>query len=288
MLTLLDRADSARVVLDPFPHIVVENALPEREYEALCTAFPSLDALPQHLASANNKRFNLFASWGPTELPSGDVPDVWRQFLDAHSSADFSRKVFDLFPMATRAGENGQRWVRTDALGEGLAELLPLSGPVRDDEILSRTTVGINTPCNAATSVRGPHVDSRWKAYVGLYYLRDAADDSSGGDLTLYRWKDGVRPEQWPMKADSNLVEAFRTIPYAPNTYVLMLNTDNSLHGVTVRQPTRFVRKFAVTSGFFPGVDEKGLLGRRKGMIEQLKDVLRPLVAPKKVDEYQD
>ena len=87
---------------------------------------------------------------------------------------------------------------------------------------------------------------------------------------------------------DPTLVEEFATVRYAPNTYVLMLNTHDSLHGVTVRQSTPHIRRFAVTSGWFPGVDESSLLGRRRGLMERLKAVIRPVVARPTVAEYQD
>lgn len=289
--TLLDRAEAARVVLEPYPHIVIENALPQDAFETLCAAFPAANALPSHLAGANNKRFNLYSSWGPTELPPENVPEAWRGFLAAHSSPAFARKVFDLFPSAvTEGASEGERWLRMETFGEGLSDMLGLRGPVRDTDIVARTTVAVNTPCSAPTSVRGPHVDSRWKAYVGLFYVRAAEDDSVGGDLDLFRWKPGAKVDPWTMKADPSAVEAFATVRYAPNTYVLMLNTHDSLHGVTVRQPTPHVRRFAVTSGWFPGVDEKGLLGRRKGVVERLKDIVRPLVRQPQpsLEEYQD
>lgn len=289
MVTVLDRVSAADVVLEPFPHIVIHDALPAEEYEALSRAFPTLETLPGDLAGANNRRFNLYASWGPTELPSAETPPAWRRFLDAHTSTEFSRKVFDLFPSFTTEGaEPGTRWIRTEKYGDGLANLLGLSDTVADTDIIARATVAVNTPVAVPTSVRGPHIDSRWKAYVGLHYVRSAEDDSEGGDLSLYRWKEGATPDPWTNKADPALVEAFATIKYAPNTYVLMLNTDNSLHGVTVRQKTSHVRRFAVTSGWFPGVDQSSVLGRRRGLIERLKTLVRPVFKRPTTAEYND
>ncbi|RYG20802.1 MAG: 2OG-Fe(II) oxygenase [Caulobacteraceae bacterium] len=287
--TVLDRAERARVVLEPFPHIVIEDALPADVYEALASSFPKLGDLPADLAGANNKRFNLYASWGPTELPKEQTPPPWQAFLEAHTSTEFSRKVFGLFPEATVDGaQPGERWIKTEAFGQGLADKLGFSGPVAVDDVIARATVAVNTPVSSPTSVRGPHVDSIWKAYVGLYYVRSQEDDSEGGDLSLYRWKPGAKIDPWTKKADPALVETFATVRYAPNTYVLMLNTHDSLHGVTIRQMTAHVRRFAVTSGWFPGVDESSLLGRRRGILERVKAFVRPIMAPPSAAEYQD
>jgi len=287
--TVLDRADRARVVLEPFPHIVIEDALPSDVFEALSSSFPLLSDLPSDLAGTNNKRFNLYASGGPTELPKEQTPKPWLAFLEAHTSVEFSRKVFALFPGSTvEGGDGGERWIKTEAFGEGLADKLGFSKPVSVDDVIARATVAVNTPVSSPTSVRGPHVDSIWKAYVGLYYVRSEGDNSSGGDLSLYRWKKGATVDPWTKKADPSLVEEFATIRYAPNTYVLMLNTHDSLHGVTIRQPTSHIRRFAVTSGWFPGVDESSLLGRRRGILERVKAFVRPIMAPPTVAEYQD
>ena len=287
--TVLDRADRARVVLEPFPHIVIENALPDDVFKALSSSFPTLADLPADLAGTNNKRFNLYASWGPTELPKERTPKPWQAFLEAHTSVEFSRKVFALFPGATVEGANpGERWIKTESFGEGLADKLGFSKPVSIDDVIARATVAVNTPVSSPTSVRGPHVDSIWKAYVGLYYVRSDGDDSSGGDLSLYRWKSGAKVDPWTKKADPSLVEEFATVRYSPNTYVLMLNTHDSLHGVTTRQETSHIRRFAVTSGWFPGVDESSLLGRRRGILERVKAFVRPIIAPPTVAEYQD
>jgi hypothetical protein len=288
--TVLDRADPSQVVEDPYPYIVVRDALPDDYYQALSASFPGLDGLDPGLAGANNKRLNLMSSWGPTELPSDLAPPIWKQFLADHTTPDFSRKVFDLFPRAVvEGGRPGERWIRTELLGEGLADMLQLKGQVADTDILARATVAVNTPVTAPASVRGPHVDNRWKAYVGLYYVRQPGDDSEGGDLTIYRWKPGAKVSPWTMKADPAQVEEVTTIKYAPNTLVLMLNTHDSLHGVTVRQPTPHVRRFVVASGWFPGVDESRLLGRRRGVVERLKGLIRPLVGRGNPEpDYQD
>lgn len=289
--TVLDRADPAQVKDDPFPYIVVHDALSADYYEALSASFPTLDGLDPGLAGANNKRLNLMSSWGPTELPSDKAPPIWKQFLADHTTPDFSRKVFDLFPKATvEGGRPGERWIRTELLGEGLAEMLQLKGPVADTDILARATVAVNTPVQVPDSVRGPHVDNRWKAYVGLFYVRQPGDTSEGGDLTIFRWKKGAKASPWTMRADPSQVEEVTTIKYAPNTLVLMLNTHDSLHGVTVRSPTPHVRRFVVASGWFPGVDESRLLGRRRGVVERLKGLVRPLLGRSNPGEpdYQD
>ena len=48
-----------------------------------------------------------------------------------------------------------------------------------------------NTPVKSSHVVTGPHLDHFDKINFGLYYLRLDDDKSEGGDLVIYKWKDG-------------------------------------------------------------------------------------------------
>jgi hypothetical protein len=73
MQTVLDAATKADMKSDPFPHVIIRNALPDDYYSALSQAFPKLSHLPPSKTKGNNKRVDLLSSWGPqrsgTTLP---------------------------------------------------------------------------------------------------------------------------------------------------------------------------------------------------------------------------
>jgi hypothetical protein len=255
--TVLDRVESAEVHLDPFPHLVVRNALSPDYYEELSRTFPTLEGVPIARAKANNRRLDLLSSWGPAELPPDRMPPAWRRFVDDHATLQFARKVLDQFPaVMVHPADGGERNVSVSAFGSGLPDRLGLPDTVPESSIVARATLGVNTPVTISnTSVRGPHVDSPRKAYVGLFYVRHPDDRSIGGDFAIYRVKDGAQIESWGQKISADDVELVRVVDYGPNTYVLMLNTEGSLHGVTNRSVTSHLRRFAITSGWFPGVD---------------------------------
>ena len=254
--TVLDTATAEQVSHDPYAHLVTSEALPSGTYKSLCASFPSLEGINPKRAGASNKRLNLLSSWGPAELVNAPAPPPWRAFMDAHTDPSFSQTVFDLFPDVTDGGERGRRLISVDRFGPGLARRLDLPEQVPESEIIVRITLAANTPVLEATSVRGAHVDSPRMAFVGLYYLRHPDDDSVGGDLAIHRVKPGHEVEGWVQAADPDDVEMVDEIPYAANTLVMMLNTHDALHGVSVRQPTKHVRRFVVISGWFPGVDQ--------------------------------
>jgi hypothetical protein len=123
--------------------------------------------------------------------------------------------------------------------------------------IRGRATFGINTPVTAPSSVRGAHVDSWHKLFVGLFYLRRPDDESTGGDLILYRRKPGRRRDRWAASIDFDDVEAVVTVPYEPNSYVLFLNTEDAIHGVSPRSVSSVPRYLVVTSGWFASAPEE-------------------------------
>lgn len=271
--TVLDKTSEIQVYTDPYPYLVVRNALPTKFYEELSATYPTLDGVAPAHANANNKRLDLLSSWGKALLPNELVSSAWRQFMNSHTTSEFSRRVFDCFPSVVERTGSGRR-INVDAYGQGLSDTLKIGKTIAEEEVVGRVTLGVNTPVTAVTSVRGAHVDSPRKAYVGLFYVRHPDDRSEGGDLAVYRWKHGAVAEPWAQKTELDNVEEVAVIPYEPNTFVLMLSTSRALHGVTPRQPTPYIRRLAIVSGWFPGVDQSNFArGNLANMTESLKAV---------------
>ncbi len=111
-------------------------------------------------------------------------------------------------------------------------------------DVLLEAQPAMNTPVTATpSSVRAGHLDNANKLIVGLYYLRHPDDDSTGGELELYRYA-MRRPVFEGHELSHRFIESVKTIPYEKNVLVLFLNSAHSLHGVTVRQPTPWARLF--------------------------------------------
>ena len=91
-------------------------------------------------------------------------------------------------------------------------------------------------------------------------YFRRPEDDSTGGDLQFYRYKNPrhrfdprapvdpafVESAGIPSlkQVDDRLVEAVEAVPYEPNTLVMWVNTPHSIHGVSPRSITEFPRRY--------------------------------------------
>jgi hypothetical protein len=107
---------------------------------------------------------------------------------------------------------------------------------------------GINSPVTESTSVRGPHVDSKFKLFNALWYFRDETDTSTGGEFSFYRFKKG-RLLFAGKQPDPRDVEVFESIAYRPNRLVLFINSPLAVHGVMPRTVTEFGRRYINFAG---------------------------------------
>ena len=240
-MSVLRRATAARVVTNPYPYIVIDDALPDALCDALIAQYPRLDILgvdPQQ----NNSRWSVPAH-DVAQNPA--IADVWRDFVAYHASRAFYDEVIDLF---------GEHIVRMYShVFPNVAALRSLHIGIRDDDAESDlwldAQISGNTAVRDASSVKTIHVDSEHKLFTGLLYLRSPSDDSTGGDLDVLRFRKDLTPAQWRrrydgMFVDDEYVEPVTRVPYARNTLFLFVNGVQSLHGVTVRQPTEHLRLF--------------------------------------------
>ncbi len=240
MQTVLDKVTSKDVRRDPFPHIVIENAIDESLALKLSSQYPPLEVLMDSKNIESNKRFNLSCE----KLKFRGLSEMWQSFLRAHSSKDFFQKFVSVFrddlielhssflpwwenPQSVRVGTTG-----TDSF--------------KEHDVLMSAYMSGNTPVSTekATSVKIAHIDNLYKLFSGLFYLRSPEDDSKGGELELYRFKGPSVKFHGQRFIDQRYVEVATTIPYRLNTLVLFPFSIRSAHGVTVREKTPHLRKF--------------------------------------------
>lgn len=238
----------------PFPYLVIDDALPADVYQRLADSYPDGRKMASDRKNLNNARFNLISRWGKTEFPYEDASDDWQKFVETNESESFVSKVYSLFPEFMKSS-NTKEIIDLEKYGPDLANKLKIDPSVATSDVIPRVTVAVNTPVLEQSSVRGAHTDNMRKAYVALMYFRDPADDSSGGDLEVFKWKDGVPRTEWVVEAPRDQVEVVETIAYKPNRLILFLCTSDALHGVSPRSVTPHWRHLIVISGWFPGVE---------------------------------
>lgn len=235
--SLLSGVGPADIRLEPFPHVSLSDVLDERTWRALSDGFPPFSAIGWSDPSRpprSNTRYQLSA-W--QILQHSDMSDVWKRFVALHASPAFFAEVAALFR------EHWPQALKGELSDQPMGLLLRDGfGPAR---ILQDARIEINTPVTAGpSSSRGPHLDTANRIFSCLYYLRDPQDDAIGGDLELFRWREGPVDDIDAFVLPETAVEKVLTVPYRANQMVIFPQGIDAIHGVSVRQPTPHMRRY--------------------------------------------
>lgn len=241
-LSILQRATSLDVLLEPYPHLILKNALPDHLCNELKLTYPSLQAQGVDI-DADNYRWSTHSS----EIHKiHAIAPLWREFIEYHTSQRFLNEILQLFELPL-LNLYPNRFPSRNALQMQMAQKRNVGCGGANILMLDAQISG-NTPAKTAGSPRGVHFDAPHALYGGLYYLRDENDDSVGGDLQMWQWNprysNGKKSGEYREDVPRHHIELVKTIPYESNLLVIFINSIDSLHSVTVRQPTIHTRKF--------------------------------------------
>lgn len=235
LLSVLQKAPEVK--WDPWPHVVIHDALPRELYNKLVE-----ERLPwQNIWNitkkplAPNTRYDIPGRallTAPTPLHP-----TWKSFVAYHVSGQFWRDILSVFGEVIRIAH--PRFNTGEAVGCRYLDHAP---------ILLDCQMGINSPCEGPSRVVGPHIDNPQALFAGLLYM----GSEGGGDLNLYRWKGArvYKAEGQGHRIPDDAVELVATVPYAHNTFVGFINTPDAVHGVTERdsKEPRLLCNFLVDS----------------------------------------
>lgn len=260
-ISVLGKANKADIRTDPFPHLVVEDALSPELFHSLIENFPPTDLIAGNRVVKSNG-LRILSARDVAEMP--EIAEVWRPFFDYHTSRPF---FFDMANFWQEYIAEAYPTIEAD-LGKPITDFTTgvrhpgeRENPANlAQDIQLDCQLGINTAVETPSSVRGPHVDSGYKLITGLLYFRDPDDDSVGGDFQLFRFLDpdfhyqhgkavdrrviNDFPVRRLTRMDSGYVELVKSVPYAANVLVMWLNTPYTVHGVSPRQPTPWTRRY--------------------------------------------
>ena len=249
MHSILARLDPAQIVYRPFPYIRVRNALDPAYYGELAAAFPNLDRIAGAGPLPSNQ---VFRSPACDVLADPATPAIWREFFSYHCSGAFLTELTHFWRIAIMREYPDMEYRFGKALEQLSCSLRryragrppeSLRENMRSDVTLDTQFV-VNSPVTEPSTVRGPHLDKPYKLFAGILYMRLPGDQSTGGDLLLYRLKTRKPYFDRRQHIDEGLVEAFDEVKYEPNTLVLWLNTPKAVHGVSPRSPTQVPRRY--------------------------------------------
>lgn len=247
-LSILSNASKADLRLDPYPHLIIENALDAAVYAQLEAAFPA-DNLVVDGRQVKDTWFDFPAC---KVVKDKRIASIWREFFAHHTSQSFYAEL------AALAGDaivklNPELETR---IGRSLADFRVGMRPGgRGDPLAPGADVSMECQfyvnyTRAPRTVRGPHVDRPSELFAALLYFRQADDDSVGANLEIceavgdiYRHERSVRITELPAEISAKSVKTVRTAQYKANTLVLFLNSHRSIHAVSPRTPTPITRR---------------------------------------------
>lgn len=244
MQTVISKATKADVSKSPFPHLVIENALPPEIADRLLAEYPPMDILGSGVQGLvkdgvfpNNEKLRYYSF---EVLKDERVSPLWRDFTETHLSLEFYKQFFTLF-------EDSIRQHYPD-LANKLAVLADKDLGIRKQDSFDTKTllidaeICVDTPVKVASTVKGPHLDNAKKLAIMLYYLKKPDDDSVGGDFELSTLQEGNLALDPSRMVVGGGLRKEKVVPYRHNTALVFLNTPESFHGVSPRQPTEQLR----------------------------------------------
>eukprot|EP01101_Sappina_pedata_P004492 TRINITY_DN1920_c0_g1_i1.p1 TRINITY_DN1920_c0_g1~~TRINITY_DN1920_c0_g1_i1.p1 ORF type:complete len:351 (-),score=94.81 TRINITY_DN1920_c0_g1_i1:68-1120(-) len=236
---LLAKFKEADLRIEPFPYVVIKDALPQDLYKELARTFPSMRTIVE-LSLFRNDRKDLFSNQRLSAaakyiLESDSVPEIWKDFVQVHLSQEFTDATLKVFGGAL---DKYHPWFHEKFPNN--AGLTPATRfTTHNEKYLVDCQIAINTPVTAeSTSVIPAHLDEPRELFAGLFYMRDEDDESTGGALETFEKTGNRLPDGNPE------VKVFETVPYEANLLVLFMGTRHSIHAVTPRSKTPFMRKF--------------------------------------------
>ena len=240
MHSVLNNYKNGKYSKDPFPYIIIDNALPTDYYNELDTAFPSYKKIINGRQYFQNFAYRKNSA---ETLTDKEIPNIWKEFIRYHTSYFFVKELYNVFgedivkqypPMKNNYVQNHHCGIRY----------------LEKKDFNLDTQFVINTPVEYESTVIEPHLDNPVEFFAGLLYMRNHDDDSNGGNLCTYKFKkDPIFYGKSRVK--NKYVKLIEEIEYKSNRLVLFINTLHSLHGVTNKKSSKHYRKYINIIGEF-------------------------------------
>lgn len=245
-ISILNRFDSSKYFLDPYPHLIINNVFDEKIYQELEKDFQNI------LINQFKEKKEFFSENTRVQLAASEIINnknlkskIWKDFVEYHCSKEFFLKFFDIFEREIYAllpdvykkiEENKNNKNFTEIRSDFHKSRNELKKNNSKCDFVLDCQPSITTPnISGQKSVRGPHIDSPYKLYAALFYLRDPRDNLQGGDIILYKSKKNTQFNNKTNVINHNDLEEKKLFKYGKNNLVMHLNSPITIHGVSER-----------------------------------------------------
>lgn len=239
--TILENAGRAQILRAPFVHAVIDDALDPALFDTLKACRPTMagqngvSGLDGQVPAKGNVRIPISAKlFRDLEF----YPTRWREFATRHIKADIYFAIRALF---------GDLWPENQPkLVEGQSRFGLLGADdFENHDVLCDARLELISPGGVSGSHRRAHLDAPNRLFSALLYFRNDDDDTKGGGLDLFAWKNGPVPKaKSAFELGDDTVRRVVTVPYKANRLVIFPNCINALHGAEPRDASIHERAY--------------------------------------------
>lgn len=209
-----------QVESEPYPHILIEGALPEQYHNELRDTLPDAVLDKQEARDHHGKLTYHVKQMIDDGWP---ISNIWREFIQYHSSKEFAEKVFNAF----------DPWASKLPITPKNVTLQDRSDPASPAGNCFTDFSMVKHPPENKVSNRTPHLDNEKEIYAGLWYVKMPNDHSTGGGFNIHKAKDLNINRK---REFENPGEIVKTCPYESNNFVMFWNSKQAQHSVEPRQ----------------------------------------------------
>ena len=219
-MTLSILQNTPTLIRDPYPHVVIENALPDHIYDQLEREWP----MQQLLDTAPFDDGICYRLKSDQMLKQGVVSDIWKRFAEYHTSATFFNEVKNIFGDLVPVVEDIHNTISPRGWDKG------------GDKIGTDCQAVMHQPIDFSS--RTPHIDNPREIYAGLLYMPYADDKSTGGEFQIHETRDNVTEvnKNGGRAVGDKAGKIVKSVPYKRNTMVMFCNNSpKAIHSVSAR-----------------------------------------------------
>jgi hypothetical protein len=214
------------VFTQPYPHICIDDALPEDIYKELEETFPEelvCDTQPHDGGICYRYKSN-------PALVDNLIPNIWRDFFTYHTSKEYFTECINAF-------EPHIEKEYPDLLEKLYAGNVTVRDVDNTGNYVTDCQFVVHEPVDQTGTSRTPHIDNPVEIYAGLLYMRKPGDESKGGNFTIHETTGTITEVNKTLgrQVDDSLHHSVKQVPYKRNTFCMFLNVLGSVHSVTPR-----------------------------------------------------
>ena len=238
-LNILQKANKNSVQLHPYPHILIENALPDDLYNILDNTWPET-LLSSEYENLTDEKGHTKRYLSNKVLTDKLVDPIWLEFFEYHLSNDFYSYTVNLFEDALKSYYPDQA---NDILTGKVTPRDKVNQNKNNTPFVTDCQFVQNKPLSGDQTSRTPHIDNPQEIYAALFYMKKKEDESIGRDLHIYESIDKIPKLGKKRTIANNELKLSKIAPYKPNTVLLFLNCRHGAHSVSTAAETDFVRR---------------------------------------------